>query len=475
MKLSPLILLVLFFFAASPRQSSAACHPDDEAGLLGFKSGIAQDPTGILTSWKPSTDCCKWSGITCDSNNRVTSISVYGQANQPNSYLSGTISPALSKIQNLNSVYFQNLKNISGRFPDFLFKLPKLLFVYIENNKLSGPLPQNIGQLKQLGALSFQGNRFTGPIPSSISALTSVTQLKLGQNLLSGSVPVGIGQLKSLTFLDLSQNRLTGPIPDVFKSLTDLRILRLSRNYFTGQIPASISALAPNLQFLELGRNALTGKIPDFLGNFKTLDTLDLSWNKLAGPVPKSFGNLTKIFNLDLSRNLLTDPFPQMFVKGIESLDLSHNQFYLKEIPNWVTSSPIIYSLKLVNCGLQFDLNNWNPAETYFYDYIDLSHNQISGSPVNLLNKTDYLVEFRAAKNKLKFDLGKLRIVETLKNLDLARNLITGKVPKEIAGLDRFNVSSNHLCGQLPASKFPASAFGGNDCLCGSPLAPCKK
>lgn len=217
------------------------------------------------------------------------------------------------------------------------------------------------------------------------------------------------------------------------------------------------------------------GQIPDFLGNFTALDTLDLSWNQFSGTVPKTFAKLTKIFNLDLSHNFLVDPFPEMSVKGIESLDLSYNHFHLGTIPKWVTSSEIIYSLKLAKCGLKFKLDDWKPSETYFYDYIDLSENEITGSPTQLLNKTDYLVGFWASGNQLRFDFSKLRIVKTLKYLDVSRSMVFGKVPEGITGLEKLNVSHNHLCGRLPPSKFPASAFQGNDCLCGSPLSACKR
>ncbi|XP_007038891.2 PREDICTED: leucine-rich repeat receptor-like protein kinase PXC2 [Theobroma cacao] len=454
--------------------TSAVCHGDDEKGLLGFKSGITQDPSGMLSTWKPGTDCCTWAGINCLFNDRVTSISLFGQLDKPNSFLSGTISPSLLKVQNLDGIYLQNLRNISGKFPDLIFGLPKLKFVYIENNKLSGQIPMNIGRLTQLDALSLAGNQFTGTIPSSISELTQLTQLNLGNNLLTGRFPAGIRQLKNLTFLNLERNKLSGIIPDIFKSFTNLRSLTLSHNAFSGKIPDSVSSLAPRLLYLELGHNALSGQLPSFLGNFKALDRLDLSSNLFTGVVPKSFANLTKIFNLDLSHNVLTDPFPEMNVKGIESLDLSYNKFHLKEIPKWVTSSPIIYSLKLAKCGIKMSLDSWKPAETYFYDYIDLSDNEISGSPVGLLNRTDYLVEFRASGNKLRFDLEKLRIVKTLKQLDISHNLVYGKVPSAITGLEKLNVSYNHLCGQLPKTKFPASSFVGNDCLCGSPLPPCK-
>ncbi|GAV69423.1 LRRNT_2 domain-containing protein/LRR_4 domain-containing protein/LRR_6 domain-containing protein/LRR_8 domain-containing protein [Cephalotus follicularis] len=474
-QLQPLLALFFFFCILTDLNvSSATCHVDDETGLLGFKSGITQDPSGMLSSWKPGTDCCTWAGINCLAGNRVTSLGLTGQPGIPNSFLSGTISPSLSKVIYLDGIYLQNLKNISGQFPDLVFGLPNLKYVYIENNKLSGQIPGNIGQLVQLEALSLAGNRFTGPIPSSISALTQLTQLKLEGNLLNGTVPVGIGHLKNLTVLTLQSNQLSGPIPDFFSSFNNLRLLSLHYNKFYGKIPSSISSLAPKLAYLELGHNELTGQIPRFLGNFKALDTLDLSWNRLSGVVPKEFANLTKIFNLDLSHNLITDPFPIMNVKGIESLDLSYNNLHLLEIPKWVTSSPIIYSLKLAKCGIKVNLHDWNPVESYFYDYIDLSDNEISGSPVRLLNRTDYLVGFWASGNKLRFNLESLRIVDTLKSLDLSHNLVFGKVPNAVSRLDEFNVSYNHLCGQIPITKFAATAFMGNDCLCGSPLAPCK-
>lgn len=454
--------------------SAAACHSDDESGLLAFKSGITADPSGLLATWKKGTDCCQWSGITCLNGNRVTALSLSGQPGNLTTALSGKISPSLSKLRFLDGLYLLDLHNISGRLPETIFTLPELIYIYIENNKLSGPIPPGIAKLSRLYALSLEGNRFSGPIPSSIGNLTELTQLKLDGNGLSGPIPAVLKQLSNLTLLRLDRNRLSGPIPDIFSGLSDLRSLNLSYNKLTGPIPKGISVLAPILAFLELGHNSLSGSIPAFFGNFRALDTLGLARNNLSGPVPKTFANLTKIFNLDLSRNKLVDPFPAMNVKGIESLDLSYNDFHLGTIPKWVTSSPIIFSLRLAKCGLKMKLDDFRPAQTYFYDYIDLSENEITGSPVTLLNGTDYLVGFYASGNKLKFDLGSLRFPATLRFLDLSRNLVFGKVPKAVSGLSELNVSRNHLCGALPPNKFPAASFAGNDCLCGAPLPPCK-
>ncbi|KAF5183121.1 Leucine-rich repeat receptor protein kinase ems1 [Thalictrum thalictroides] len=471
-----LVLLLLLSFHS--QHCLAKCHVDDETGLLAFKSGITQDPSGMLSSWKSGTECCSaWFGVSCSSGygKRVTSISLYGQLDNPKSFLSGTISPSLSKIRYLTDISLTNLRNITGTFPTFLYNLPDLSIVYIENNKLSGPLPVDIGKLFRLFAFGVSGNRFTGSIPSSISQLTKLSQLKLDGNLFTGQIPDGIREMKNLTYLNLEKNQFSGKIPDFFTSLTDLRILSLGYNKLTGELPPTLSALAPLLRFLEISHNVLTGKIPDYLSNFQQLDTLDLSSNQLTGTVPTSFKNLTKIFNLNLRRNRLVDPFPELNVRGIESLDLSYNKFNLGTIPKWVETSPIIYSLKLSGCGLKFRLEDFKPKQTYFYDFIELSDNQISGSPVGLLNQTTLLKGFWASGNQLRFNMSNLIIPKSLKNLVLARNQVLGKVPQSISGLKKVDLSHNHLCGQLPVTKFPAEAFLGNDCLCGSPLPPCKK
>ncbi|CAN8314141.1 unnamed protein product [Cochlearia groenlandica] len=469
----------LFIFAAviSLRYltpiGAATCHPDDEAGLLAFKNDITEDPFHILSSWKKGTDCCSWNGINCQKGDRVVELTIFIESNK--TFLSGTISPSLAKLQHLEGIVLLNLKNITGSFPDFLFRLPRLKYVEIENSRLSGTLPINIGDLNRLDTFTVKGNKFTGSIPSSISNLTRLMYLNLGSNRFTGTEPLGFSNLNRLSNLNLEGNRLYGPIPDIFKSMTKLRLLTLSRNGFYGQLPPSIASLAPTLSFLELGQNNLSGPIPSYLSRFKKLDTLDLSKNRFSGAVPKSFANLTKIANINLSHNLLTDPFPVLNVKDyILTLDLSHNKFHMKTIPKWVTSALYLNTFKLSKCGINIRLEDWKSRQTSLYVSIDLSENEISGSPVRFLKEEQQLLEFRASGNKLQFDIGKLNISKALETLDLSRNFIFGKVPATVARLHTLNLSQNHLCGKLPVTKFPISAFAGNECLCGYPLAPCK-
>ncbi|ESQ33428.1 hypothetical protein EUTSA_v10007627mg [Eutrema salsugineum] len=437
------LFAALIFLPCLSSTRAATCHPDDEAGLLAFKSGITRDPSGILGSWKKGTDCCSWMGVSCKTGH-VTELMIGSGG-----YLWGTISPSLAKLKHLEAVYFTILKT-TGPFPQFLFQLPKLYFIRISGTHLSGPLPANIGALR-LTDVTIEDNQFTGPIPSSISNWTRLNRLSL------------------------ASNRFSGTIPEIFKSMRELKSLDLSRNRFSGKLPSSIASLAPTLTYLDLSQNNLTGTIPNYLSRLQALSTLDLSMNKFLGVVPMSFANLTGLFKLRLSHNLLTGPLPNLkFIDGIGSLDFSYNRFQLKIIPKWVTKSPVIYSLKLAKCGIKMSLDKWKPKRIKSCIDIDLSENEISGNPTGFLNKAEGLYEFQASGNKLRFDLGNLTFAKTLQKLDLSRNLVFGKVPVSVAGLKELNLSQNHLCGKLPVTKFPASVFAGNDCLCGSPLSPCK-
>ena len=113
--------------------ASAAWHVDDESGLLAFKSAITHDPSGMLQDWKLGTDCCKWSNMDCLGENRVMTLSLTGQPGERDSFLFGTISPSLGKVQNLVGIYLLNLRNISGPFSDLFFSGCRNLNTFTSN------------------------------------------------------------------------------------------------------------------------------------------------------------------------------------------------------------------------------------------------------------------------------------------------------------------------------------------------------
>ncbi|KAF5191242.1 Leucine-rich repeat receptor protein kinase ems1 [Thalictrum thalictroides] len=286
-----LVVLVLLLISVFSPICFAKCHVDDEAGLLAFKSGITQDH-GLLSSWIPGTDCCKWSGVRCLNTDydRVTNLILYGDSTVPNGSLTGTISPSLFiKAQQLSRISIESHPNLTGTLPKEIFNLPNLVYISMRYTKLSGLLSidDKTPKSTRFKQLSLVANQFTGPIPNSISQFTHLIALDLNDNKFSGGIPYGIRYLRKLVHMSLDNNQLSGQIPDIF-SLFAFKELTLSYNKLSGRIPPSLSSLAPELVLFRASHNALTGRIPDYIANFKQLIDLDLSYNRLSGPIPKT-------------------------------------------------------------------------------------------------------------------------------------------------------------------------------------------
>ncbi|XP_027362733.1 probable leucine-rich repeat receptor-like protein kinase At1g68400 [Abrus precatorius] len=139
--------------------------------------------------------------------------------------------------------------------------------------------------------------------------------------------------------------------------------------------------------------------------------------------------SLTQLRILSLKRNRFNGPIPNLTtLSALKLLFLSHNQFS-GEFPVTVTSLARLYRL-------------------------DLSHNNLSGEIPATVNRLTHLLTLRVDVNK-----------------------IHGHIPSiTLSHLQDFNVSSNHLSGQIPESLsgFPGSAFSHNPYLCGVPLQKCK-
>lgn len=268
------------------------------------------------------------------------------------------------------------------------------------------------------------------------------------------------GRVASLAFL--RDANLTGPIPGAaIARLTHLQGLTFFKvPGVAGPIPSSLAALS-GLTTLTISRTNVTGEIPSFIGSsFPQLQELDLSFNALTGAIPASLAAPPNLLAIDLSRNRLTGPIPPLlfsrFVPGGGELGvyltLSHN-----------------------------NLSGAIPRQFGAVSFMgfDVSRNHLTGdaSPV-LSGRGRPLVTVNLSRNRLSFNLSEVEFPNTANDVDLSHNGIYGGVPARVgslADLQRFNVSYNRLCGELPAglARFDAYNFQHNKCLCGAPLASC--
>ncbi|GAB4840210.1 histidine kinase osmosensor [Ancistrocladus abbreviatus] len=150
--------------------------------LMDIKASL-EDPHGVLDNWdRNAVDPCSWAMVTCSSDSSVIGLGT------PSQNLSGTLSPSIGNLTNLQ-------------------------IVLLQNNNISGKIPAETGRLSKLQTLDLSNNLFSGNIPTSLSSLRSLLYLRLNNNSLSGSIPYALANMTWLAFMDLSYNNLSGPVP----------------------------------------------------------------------------------------------------------------------------------------------------------------------------------------------------------------------------------------------------------------------
>lgn len=150
--------------------------------LMGIKGGL-RDPHGVLDNWDgDAVDPCSWTMVTCSSENLVVGLG------SPSQNLSGTLSPSIGNLTNLQ-------------------------IILLQNNNITGSIPRELERLSKLQTLDLSNNLFTGGIPPYLGHLTNLQYMRLNNNSLSGEIPASLTNLSRLSLVDLSYNNLSGPVP----------------------------------------------------------------------------------------------------------------------------------------------------------------------------------------------------------------------------------------------------------------------
>ncbi|KAK4417537.1 protein NSP-INTERACTING kinase [Sesamum alatum] len=150
--------------------------------LMGIKAGL-RDPHGVLDNWDgDAVDPCSWTMVTCSSESLVIGLG------SPSQNLSGTLSPSIGNLTNLQ-------------------------IILLQNNNITGSIPAELGRLSKLQTLDLSNNLFIGSIPPALGHLKSLQYMRLNNNSLSGEIPLSLTNMTQLSLVDLSYNNLSGPVP----------------------------------------------------------------------------------------------------------------------------------------------------------------------------------------------------------------------------------------------------------------------
>ncbi|CAI0546247.1 unnamed protein product [Linum tenue] len=322
MELLPLLQQFVLLFLLLCCSFSSVFPRSHELGiLLEVKESLIAGGES-LSDWNRSNpNFCKWSGVTCRSGRVVSGL------NLSDSSLTGSIPPALGRLQNLLHLDLSS-NALTGPIPTTLANLSVLESLLLFTNDLTGRIPAQLGSIKTLRVVKIGNNWLAGEIPASLGNLPNLVTLGLASCTLTGPIPPQLGRLGKLDQLVLQDNQLYGPIPPELGNCSSLTVLALSNNKLNGTIPPELGRLQ-NLQYLNLLNNSLTGHIPPALGNLSKQLELRMSHNSFSGEIPAELGRLQQLqIILDLSYNNLTGSIPPSIGKlsTLEALDLSHNQ-----------------------------------------------------------------------------------------------------------------------------------------------------
>ncbi|XP_073134690.1 LRR receptor-like serine/threonine-protein kinase RPK2 [Henckelia pumila] len=282
---------------------------DDKVALLEFKKAIS-DPNGILASWNAdSPDHCSWFGVSCDSNFRVTGLTLGGNFSlAPHCFMDSKLAwHGFGIRRNCSTVNGRLL----GKISPVIGNLTELRVLSLPFNELYGEIPVEMWRLDNLEVIDLEGNFIVGNFSGfQFSVLVKLRVLNLAFNRIFGKFPPSLSECKGLRILNLARNEINGDIPGFVGCLWTLQTLNLSFNRFIGYVPSTLGYDCANLEHLDFSFNCLKGEIPRALGYCSRLKTLLLSSNVLRGVIPNELGRLQSLEVLDVSRNNLTGALP---------------------------------------------------------------------------------------------------------------------------------------------------------------------
>ena len=411
----------------------------DRAALVAFYNATGGANWGNNRKWLSSAPIGEWSGVTTDSDGRVTHLNLaYNQ-------LTGAIPAELGNLTNLEWLHLYN-NQLTGAIPAELGNLTNLKWLHLSSNQLTGAIPAELGSLTNVEVLALGGNQLTGEISAELGDLANLEYLFLNSNQLTGAIPAELGNLANLPTLWLHNNQLTGEIPAELGNLANLQTLYLHNNQLTGAIPAELGNLT-NLEWLHLSNNQLTGEIPAELEDLANLRWLFLNDNQLTGEIPAELGDLANLGWLYLNNNQLTGEIPAELedLANLRWLFLNDNQLTgcipegLRNVANNDFSSlGLPFCMPSASAG---DAASDRAALVAFY-------NATGGA--NWSNNRKWLSNA---------PMGEWHGVTTdsdgrVTHLDLYRNQLTGAIPAELGNLTNLELLSlydNQLTGEIPA------------------------
>ncbi|XP_062589688.1 leucine-rich repeat-containing protein 40-like isoform X2 [Saccostrea cucullata] len=391
---------------------------------------------------------------------------------------------SLRELDNL--VKLDVSRNKLKELPESVTYLRNLKSLHVEYNEVTS-ISERIGNLDKLEDLDLSNNQLSD-LPPQIGYLTHVIKLNVSNNKLS-SLPPELGSMNALKCLDATHNQLTH-LPGDLGNLLHLEELYLRHNRLSG-IP--LLQNCKNFKELHLGNNQMSSITSEHLQHLASVSVLDIRDNKIS-ELPEEITCLSGLQRLDLTNNDLTGlPFVLGTIQSLKSIVLDGNpmksirrdiiQRGTVELKKYLCSrieepEPVVATNKGIQNGgdtgivggsgeglkahdiLQskaLDYSNkkvdsvpndvWEVAMKSGVTSVNLSKNQFTDLPTNLILLESTLKEFYFGFNKLTALNPDIGLFLKLTTLDLRNNMLSD-LPKDVESLQELReivLSCNRL------------------------------
>ncbi|PHU07311.1 putative receptor protein kinase TMK1 [Capsicum chinense] len=426
-----LLLFFLLILVASADELSVVVRDgsaDDASIMAKLAKSLIPTPAG----WSGS-NVCKWSGVSCDSSGRVSSINLIS-------------------------------KSVGGQLPPDLNQLSNLQTLNIQKNRLSGSLPL-LSNLSSLQDVHLDNNNFTSVPPKFLSGLTNLQHFSIDDNpsLPPWTIPNSLTDSSSLADFSASNANIIGQIPDIFGSFPSLENLRLSYNNITGFLPSSFAKSGIQNLILNNQKFGLSGGI-DVLGSMEQLTQVWIHVNKFTGPIP-NLSRCNNLVDLQLRDNTLTGAIPASLISLPKLANVSlQNNVFLGPMP--VFKSSVQVSLGNTNHFCNPVPGPCDPQVTVLLDVagavgcpMTLAESWSGNNPCKGWNyitcdaKGSVTVINFAKQNWVGTISPAVANLTGLKSLVMNDNNLTGPIPVGLASLVELqlvDVSNNNISGKIP-------------------------
>jgi len=436
--------------------------------LIFVASTSALTDCEILKTAMPAvgaSNCCNTTGITCNSNSRITSIII------PPAARDKSLPVAIGNLSELKEIALEGF-GITGGIPESVCNLTNLVNLQMSYNKLGGSIPACIGQMTSLESFGCFECELNGSIPPSLWTMTSLRGLYLGFNELTGTLPPDIGNLAAnITEIHVNNNQLSGPLPSEIGTLLNLQILHLDSNQFTGLLPDMSrlknltecwittdhykkcrprTAESKCIGFKDFDEctdcDILSNWLPSInadtccssltLGVTCTSDritAINMNNRSIEGPIPETIVYFTELTFLNLGNNKLNSSLPAAITKlsNLTNLNLQRNPSLSGSIPSDIGALTKLRKFNATGCNLT---------------------GSIPESLWTLRSLTQLFLGENKLTGNLSASIGKLNST-LLKYLHVGQNRLSGPIPKEISNfvnLETLILDQNNFTGQLP-------------------------